>query len=235
MHKQNCWTTLTYDDANIPKYGNLQHKDFQDFIKRVRKKYSVRYYMCGEYGETTNRPHYHACIFGHDWDDKKQISTNGQGDKIYISEELKNLWKKGQVTTAELTFESAAYTARYCVQKITGYNAKEHYKIQTPEGEYQLTPEYNKMSLKPGIGAKWSDKYKTDIYPHDYVVIRGKESRPAKYYDIRYEKQHPDEMEEIKQKRILEAYKRREDNTTERLIVKEEVTLAAIRTLKRTL
>jgi len=65
-YDENCFVTLTYDNDHLPPDGSLNHKHFQDFMKRLRKHYSgrtIRYYMCGEYGENMGRPHYHAVFF----------------------------------------------------------------------------------------------------------------------------------------------------------------------------
>lgn len=77
-----CFITLTYSDENVPMAfdpesgevrQSLHRKDFQDWIRRVRDKLrykfgpdypKLQYFMCGEYGTKTFRPHYHAIIFG---------------------------------------------------------------------------------------------------------------------------------------------------------------------------
>lgn len=79
-----------------------------------------------------------------------------------------------------LTFESAAYIARYIVDKVNGDLAEEHYARIDPEtGEtYMLQPELAHMSLKPAIGRPWFDKFHSDVYPGDYVVSDGRKSKP---------------------------------------------------------
>lgn len=233
MHKNNSFITLTYNDEYLPHRSVLQHKDVQDFIKRTRKKYKLRYYCGGEYGPENGRPHYHIIIFGHDWEDKIYLKTTGSGERIYHSEELTQLWGMGYTSTAAVTFESAAYVARYCMTKVTGDLAEEHYKRYDYLGEYQLPPEYAKMSLKPGIGATWLNKYRKDVYTYDYVIVNGHETRPPKYYDLLQERYNADEMEAFKQERLMQAYERRADNTTERLLVKEKVSKAKTKSLQR--
>lgn len=220
-------------EEHLPDRNKLLHKDFQDFIKRVRKKYEIRYYMAGEYGPENGRPHFHACIFGHDWDDKLYHKTTPAGEKIYTSATLDKLWGKGYASTGDLTFESAAYIARYCVSKVTGDAAEEHYKRYDYLGEYQLPEEYNKMSLKPGIGAEWLKKYLTDVYTYDYVVVNGIPTRPPKYYDKIFEAKNPERLEELKYERIKLAQERYLDNTDERLLVKEQVAQAKTKSLLR--
>lgn len=189
--------------------------------------------MCGEYGELNWRPHYHSCNFGHDFDDKYFWSTTNTGEHLYRSPTLDKLWPLGHALIGEITFESAAYVSRYCMQKVTGPLAKTHYLRHDQQGAYHLTPEYNKMSLKPGIGAQWYAKFKTDVHTHDYVIIRGKECRPPQYYDKLLSRELPDRLEELKEQRVTRAKLRAADNTDERLAVKEQVTIARLSQLKR--
>lgn len=89
------------------------------------------------------------------------------------------------------------------------------------------------MSLKPGIGAAWLRKFQADVYPHDYVVVNAKETKPPRYYDLLYARDHPLEFEEIQFRRERDGRARYEDNTEARLLVKEEVTRARVRSLQR--
>ena len=65
MYERNSFVTLTYDDESLPLGGTLVFRDFQLFMKRLRKQYGagIRFYACGEYGEKFGRPHYHVCLF----------------------------------------------------------------------------------------------------------------------------------------------------------------------------
>ena len=182
MHKRNCVGTLTYNEENKPKRSNLNYSDFQNFMKRLRKKAGptadIRYYVGGEYGEQHGRPHFHACIFGWDFPDRLYFKITASGAKIYTSSTLQRLWPYGHSSVGDISFESAAYIARYCMAKVTGDAAKEHYKRIDEEGEYQLTPEFNRMSLKPAIGLRWLEKYHGDVYNHDHVITNGVETKP---------------------------------------------------------
>ncbi|UIB81453.1 replication initiator protein [Flyfo microvirus Tbat2_130] len=240
MHENNSFITCTYSDEHLPKGGTLKYDDFQRFLKRLRHHYGeFRYYMCGEYGETTWRPHYHACIFGLDFDDKKYHTQNANGDKIYISRRLDEIWGMGQCTTAGVSFQSAAYVARYCMQKRTGKEAEPHYRRYNEYGKsYYLEPEFNEMSRRPGIGTGFFKKYLTDMYNDqgkDYVIVNGKETKPPKYYDRLLKRESPEIWQAITETREWEAYQRRDDNTPERLKVKEQVSQAATKQLKREL
>jgi len=236
-HKENSFITLTYNNENLPADKSLCLRDFQLFMKKLRKKRGfVRFYHCGEYGPTLGRPHYHACIFGLDWPDKKLFKIIN-GERLYVSEELTTLWGKGHATTGTVTFESAAYVARYIMKKVNGDAAKDHYDRIDPEtGEItRLKPEYTTMSRRPGIGSDWFDKYHTDVYPHDRVIVRGRAMRPPKFYDTRYEILDPISFDQLKQNRILNAKNHIDNNTPDRLQTRERVQLASLKNLPRNL
>lgn len=236
-HGANSFVTLTYRPDCLPKGGSLHYPDFQRFMKRLRKQFGkgIRFYMCGEYGDELERPHFHACLFGVDFAADRSLWSNRNGFRLYRSPTLELLWPFGHSVIGELNFETAAYTARYVMKKITGSQADDHYSRVDPEtGEVVfLEPEFNRMSLKPGIGAHFLDKFSSDVYPGDYVVVNGKKSKPPRYYDKRFDAVAPDVMSEIKAGRELAAYECRSDNLPARLAAKEAVAVAGLSTLKR--
>jgi len=91
------------------------------------------------------------------------------------------------------------------------------------------------MSLKPGIGANWFKKFHQDVYPHDHVIVNGRKAKPPRFYDGQLEKMFPDLYDEVKYARFVEAMRTIEDNSPERLAVKEQVAHAKLSQLKRTL
>ena len=237
LYDSNAFITLTYDDAHFPPGGSLVYSDFQKFMKRLRKMfpdYRIRFYMGGEYGETTARPHYHACLFGFDFPDKKLFKNTSSGFRLYTSSILERLWPFGMSCIGDVSFQSAAYIARYCVQKVTGQLAESHYRVITEDGEIiDREPEFNHMSLKPGFGAEWLKRYKSDVFPRDYVVINGVKTKPPKYYDAIFERESPLEFAEMISRREYDGYLLRHDNTDARLLVKETVKKAQLSFLKR--
>jgi hypothetical protein len=208
LHRKNCFITLTYNPKNLPKSRSLNKKHFQNFMKRLRKRFpreigdSIRYYHCGEYGERLSRPHYHACMFNFDLPDLEFLTTNN-GSHYYTSKILEETWGKGFCMVGEVTFKSAAYVARYIIKKQTGEDAEEHYQfINEKTGQvWPLQPEYTTMSRRPGIGKKWLEKFKDDVYPHDYVVVNGSKMKVPSYYDKLFESMDPEEYEKLKTKR----------------------------------
>lgn len=203
LHEHNSFITLTYAPEHLPYNGSLQKADFQKFMKRLRKRFKtkrIRYYMCGEYGDKLDRPHYHAVLFGFDFPDKTIWKRTKSGSTIYRSQVLEELWPFGHSSVGSVTYESAAYVARYCMKKLNGDKAQDHYTKCDPEtGEmFQIVPEYNAMSLKPAIGKEWFEIYRDDVYPHDYIVIDGKKYKPPAYYDKLLKIASESDFEDIK-------------------------------------
>lgn len=154
LHEENAFVTLTYNDENVPQEG-LRYMDFQLFMKRLRHHAGpLRFYMCGEYGEQFSRPHYHACLFGYGFPDKRYLCTR-DGNKVYRSPLLESLWSFGFSSIGEVNYTTASYVAGYIVDKVVGDKAEEHYAGRVPE--------FNRMSLKPGIGAGWFERYSMGI------------------------------------------------------------------------
>jgi len=235
--------TLTYDDFNLPEGGTLLKRDHQTFLKRLRQycwrqhKIKIRYFLVGEYGDKTQRPHYHALIFGLWFHDQKKYKKNDQGDFLYRSPTLDRLWGKGLATFGQLTYESAAYCARYTLKKQGGKFAAGHYeRLDLATGEViQVQPEYAQMSTHPGIGRDFYEKYAGDIHRGDFCIVKGHKQKPPRYYDKVLFSRLPDRHDQLKQERKKLAEKQSEHNTTARLRVREEVKKSQIKQLKRSL
>lgn len=195
LHEENCFVTLTYADEFLPEFGSLDRKAFPLFMKRLRKAYNGRriaYYHCGEYGDRFGRPHYHSCLFGFDFRDKRLETVRGDFP-VYRSAELERLWPFGRSEVGTFSFEAAAYVARYVMKKAIGEESPEQcgrYDVvdySTGEVVARREREYATMSRRPAIGKGWYERYKNDVYPRDGVVVRGKLVQPPKYYDGLYE------------------------------------------------
>lgn len=144
----------THEDAH-DQPASLQVRDVQLFLKRLRKDQGkrglpkIKFYAVGEYGDTYGRPHYHLALFGEDFtDDRYAWRKAPSGHILYRSPRLESLWSLGNSEIGDLTFDSAAYIARYIMKKITGDLAHRHYeRVDATTGEiYYITPEFNLMS-----------------------------------------------------------------------------------------
>ena len=78
----------------------------QKFWKRLRKNLNVkiRYFNCGEYGEHTFRPHYHAIIFGLN----PSVASNFVSDS----------WPLGFTTVSPISDNRLMYVAKYVVKSL---------------------------------------------------------------------------------------------------------------------
>lgn len=215
-HDKSCYITLTYNWKHLPGDMSLDLRHWQLFAKKLRNQVGpFRYLMCGEYGEKRHRPHYHAIIWGLDFK-ADQVLLEAGPPALYTSPTLEKLWGKGFVTIGEVTFDSIAYVARYVTKKVRGGGADDqHYQGRKPE--------FITMSRRPGLGKPWFDKFKSDVYPHDHVIMRGQEMNVPAYYDRLMAKENPALVESLKERRKERAKAKEADNTPERLAVKERV------------
>lgn len=261
LHDESCFITLTYDDEHLPLDFSLDKREFQLFMKKLRRHFSgrkIRFFHAGEYGENYGRPHYHALLFGVSFTDKIPLKKTESGSYIWSSATLSQLWGKGYCSIGEVTFESAAYVARYCLKKVTGQKKEEvdeiglrvYERLDPVTGEvHEVLPEYVTMSRRPGIAKAWYEKFKSDVYPHGYTVARGGIKMPApRYFDKLYECENPIDMVRIKKLRLSRSNRREavwndvlkktqmlDVNRPERLEVMEEVKESSLKLCKKKL
>lgn len=248
MHDANSFVTLTYNDQHLPNNpeenqppsGSLVKRHLWLFMKRLRNNYGagIRFYACGEYGPKLGRPHYHLCIFNFEPPDLRFHKQDPETKiTLYTSESLTQIWGKGHVLTGNVTFQSAAYVARYIMDKINGQTADTHYeKADQKTGQiFKLLPEFTNMSKRPGIGKSWYDQYKAEVYDRDFVVIKGKKMRPPRYYDKLLEAEDPVRYNALKSARVRNAELHADDNTPARLQVRETIQRTRLNHLPREL
>jgi len=235
MYSDNCFLTLTYRPESLGSMS-LVFRDFQLFMKRFRRRFpksTIRYYMCGEYGDVNSRPHFHACVFGFDFADKVFYKLSASGCRLYTSAICDELWTHGFCILGDVNFESAAYVARYVMKKVVD-GAKAHEIVDPDTGEiFKRVKEFGRMSLKPGIGARWLEKFSRDVYPEGKVVVRGVEATPPRYYDKIFELEDAVAFDAMKARRRFAAELHFEDGSPRRLRVKERVVQARVGLLFR--
>lgn len=226
-YQNNAFLTLTYNNEHLPwkhtidkdtgeyiESNPLVKEHVVKFIKRLRYHYDkrypgqkIRFYACGEYGSKGGRPHYHMAIYNYDatcWGDIKLQGNNHNGDALWTSKKLEEIWGKGFVTIGELTPQSAAYIARYMLKKQKGKEKKYYYE------KNGLIQEYTTMSRMNGIGLDWYEEHKEEIWLRDCVYIPQRNSKPLKikvprYYDKQLEKEDEEKLKQIKEARKRSA------------------------------
>lgn len=141
QHEENCFVTLTYTDTHVIQSPHVNPRHIQLFIKRLRKRgQKFRYYAVGEYGPSTWRPHYHLAAFGLPGCERGQTDLRKENCCPQCTL-LRDTWGMGAVQLARLEPASAAYIAGYVTQKLTA-----------PKLPTNLHPQFQRMSLRPGIG-----------------------------------------------------------------------------------
>lgn len=231
------FVTLTYSPDAIPATGTLDPDDPTRFLKRLRRRIEPRrlsYYLCGEYGDTTERPHYHAVLYGPQFLDRDHISDR-HGAPVYQSDFLTSTWGHGLTELTGLTYGAARYVAGYVRKKVRQRDDPDHYLRVEPEtGElHSLKPEFGRMSRRPAIGNRWIKRYWRDTYPRDFVVIDGTPLKPPRYYDRWMDQihdecwdctEHQSIMYDVRRQRHIDAV----EITDEKLIMKEKVHRAKV-------
>lgn len=211
-HDSNIFLTLTYNDDHLPDPFPLESglpspihplvkRDVQLFVKRLRKHFSdqrIRFFLCGEYGEKSMRPHYHLILFGLSLDDLELLYTSQDSFTYYTSKTIDKLWYResdpgvsaGFHIITTVNWNTCAYVARYIMKKQYGYNSSVY-------EDYNYPKEFTLMSRKPGIGRQFFDDHKLDIYGEsDGVYIPTSDGahkiRSNRYYDRLYDLEYPD-------------------------------------------
>lgn len=243
-HEQMLWpdsqfVTLTYSPEEVPVDGSLHYEDFQRFMRDLRReelgvspgkdgRHPIRFFCAGEYGGRTGRPHFHAILFNLRLPDQRLLGMRG-GEPQYSSKRLEDIWSRGHVDIGTVTPESSAYVAGYLFSKARRrwfVRWNERYKcyvdVRTMEVIDQV-PEFVRMSLKPGIGSEWYERFGSDLFPLDAAVARGVKHKVPRYYYKKFVKSASDvEVESVQSARTLKAAARLGDGTTERRAVREE-------------
>lgn len=211
-----CWFfTITYNDKYVPKVVTqdpetgksvpaytLRKRDFQLFMKRLRKAFSddrIRFFAAGEYGSETFRPHYHAVIFGlhlvdlEPWSKSKnfQLFTSKSIAKIWSMCYNKNmessLCKEGYASLAPESFEEEGkvyepygrIVISPCTWETCAYTARYTAKKSNtlyPEffERFGLQAPFTLMSRRPGIGRQYYEDH-PDLFDYRYINVSGED------------------------------------------------------------
>lgn len=234
LHEFNYFVTLTYDDFHIPmgnyldhdgevKTSSLNRRDFQLFMKKLRnnayEKFDhtgVRCFYCGEYGDLHDRPHYHAILFNMPDLSSEFTFFNKRGSfSSYTSDLISSSWSdpysnlsKGIATISDISYDTCAYVARYVVKKQKGLSSDYFNSLDISDISKRVQP-FVGMSNRPGIARAYYDSHKEDIYTTDSVLYKKDHdvysAKPPRYFDKLYDIEYPDNMEVIKNSRLVSS------------------------------
>jgi len=223
LYKSNYFITLTYSDEYLPPkrenspIHSLNKRDAQLFIKRLREALpdqKIRYFIAGEYGPTSMRPHLHMILFNCKLDDLKFLRENKLKQPYFVSETIAKCWHPENVnnkgksgdniitsgfhSVCNISWDTCAYVARYVVKKQKGQGSEVYEK-------FNFAPEFSCMSRKPGIGHDYMVDHMEELYSYGSINIPTKDGaksiRPCKYYDNLFDIEYPEVMQEIKKDR----------------------------------
>lgn len=215
----------------VPYHLKKFMKDLRRWFEYNRDFVGIRFYAVGEYGDLNSRPHYHLCLFNLPLTQEDLIPffVNMCGDQIYQCPLLQKIWNRGIISVGKVTWQSAAYVARYMLKKQKGKDAKWFYDSQA------LLPEFSRMSRRPGIGRQFYDDNKDSIYSVDNLVVPGRGKaivmRPPKYYDRLFDLDCPEAMAAIKERRKQMSIDAQEVQSKNTNLSPEEINLAKERSL----
>lgn len=220
-------SALAHPASVMPFQGSLCRSHLVLFMKRLRKalwtshKVRVRAYAVGEYGGRTLRPHYHLCLFGHDFrDDRLPFGESKGGHPQWRSAVLDALWGKGICWINELGQEVAQYAAKYAVK---GQGTRHELRMAR-DGLVEVEPPFDSMPHGKALGLPWLHEFWSDVFPRGLVVLRGGVELPAPSAYMKVLKaRDPELFEQLAEQREIDGLKRLEDFMPERLRVREEV------------
>ena len=225
-HEFNWFVTLTYDDEHLPppiytysrhsfdfgSWSPLLYSDFEKFKKRLLEymRYhfnvtEIRFLMCGEYGPTNGRPHFH-CIFYNlplpDVTKHNHVLVSGRNYSYLHSQIVEDCWSKGFITIGEVNWDTSAYVGRYVMKKLTNLEEEDYQNLCKQNGWQPLPPEMRQASRRPGLGRPYFESHKGDIYAFDKVVLpNGRVAKPCSYFDRLFDLEDPELLKSIKKHR----------------------------------
>lgn len=229
-YENNYFVTLTYDDYHLDSLRRdilfpdgefvencpeLVKSELQNFMKRLRSAvsyhygdYNIRFYACGEYGSLNGRPHFHICLMNMPKLDDLTFFSKRDSVTLHTSHFIESCWLdsdkvlKGYCTVGEVTFQSAAYVARYIMKKQKGKSFKESNEALIQAGYIPIQPEFVLMSRNPGLARDYYENHRDEIYDIDKLVVKFGDSvkimKPPKYFDYLYDIDEPVLFEQLK-------------------------------------
>lgn len=188
LHESGYWekesfVTLTYDDANLPitpvslwgpqlaPWPTLQKHELQKFFKRLRRNINapIKYFACGEYGENTQRPHYHIIFFG--------LGLSHDNRTAVMAAWPFCDWKNTQIRSKSFGLaeaDSIRYVAQYVDKKLSGDDYAKEYYQKGREPVFRVSSQ--------GIGKRYAIDNAQQIADTGYLTYKSIPSSLPRYY-----------------------------------------------------
>lgn len=186
--KDGSFITLTYNEESRPANGTVVKRHLQLFIKRLRKylgKQKIKYYGVGEYGEKSERPHYHVIVIG--W--KPDLARCYKPDRKYLaSKEIEQIWTYGNNTVGSADREAIQYVVGYIRKKLTG---------DLGTVQYEQTGRIPPFALQSqGLGKDFALAHKEYVLSERGITRNGVNVCVPRYYRKKLiDKGSPEELE----------------------------------------
>ena len=177
--------TLTYDDDHLfhlpynEDYDiySIDFNDITDFIQKLRNKFKknmvidsngvpqgIDYFYACEYGDSSFRCHAHLILFNLPLEDLEYFGLDDNGQPVYVSNTIDDLWQKGIHTISRFTWHNAAYVAGYVEKKLKGRRQDEYTALG-------LFPEGCRMSRRPGLAFDYYVNNYSDIWKNNGLDV----------------------------------------------------------------
>lgn len=166
-HQFSSFVTFTYDDKHLPvkegfRLPTLSKDDVHKYLDNIRHQVKIpfEYYLCGEYGDQFNRPHYHAVFFGLDY----QLH-----DRVF------RIWNKGSVEILPVKPSAFRYVAKYITASPLPGAVKDaqYYDVG-------LIPPFRKLSR--GLGLSVYLQHMDELQEQGFFILRGRRISVNRYY-----------------------------------------------------
>lgn len=180
-HEKASFVTLTYSDEHIPPNASLDKAELQKFFKRLRKNakkvyellgkevQKIRYFACGEYGDQTERPHYHIILFG--------LGLTEIDKSIVMDSWSYADWSVSTIRDKSfglVELDSIRYVAQYIDKKLSGEEAEKEYDRRGREPVFRL--------LSLGLGSNYIDRNAEQVEASQKITIQGIPQTIPRYY-----------------------------------------------------
>lgn len=261
LHSDVSFLTLTYHDDYLPSTVQVDevkgkiyapfsldpehHRLFMmNFRNRLRRELGreVRFYMCGEYGDTTQRPHFHYILYGYPpCPYPVQPGSRFRQCRCSVCQLIHSAWGKGNILLGTFSSDSAQYVAGYVMKKMTSdkCNCKAPDILgHKPKCNFYVLkgrrPEFSLGSRRPGIGAGVEDLVFDALQRHYHgdkdelpsvLIINGKKMPLGRYIKDRLYKKFGVEFQNGE--KIKEYEKALRDMLLHQEDVAEDVRIAA--------
>jgi len=205
---------FTYDDPHLPADNGLDKKVVKNLANRLynefhrRQKRPFAYYIAGEYGKEihTNRPHYHAVLYG---------LTMSKEDQRAVSD----CWSNGYVQIKPLHESSMDYISKYVQKQVNGPLVKKLY------GDRQ--PPFRKCTR--GLGTQWALENAEQLKQNEGITLKGVPiSLPTAYIkalNFEFSEEHKKRLEEENEEKLQEYLKKHPMDSAELSDVRDKSNL----------